>query len=98
MTQIPSIVTCQRLAPGHVEATMMAFSASVINMSNGLIGSLTGYYVNKWFVGCTKEDMKTDDSKYWILTCIGISTSIFELTFIHLVPTKEEIEKELKYR
>jgi hypothetical protein len=82
------------LAPDHVEATMMAFSASIINMSNGLIGSLTGYYVNKWFVGCSKDEL----SKYWILVCISIGSCLFEFTFIHLVPTKEEIEKELKDR
>ena len=85
-------MTCQRLAPEHVEATMMAFSASIINMSNGLIGSFTGYYINKWFVGCNKDDL----SKYWILVCIGIGSCIFEFFFIHLVPTKDEIENELK--
>jgi hypothetical protein len=63
INQIPSIVLCQKLAPDHVEATMMAFSASIINMSNGIIGGLTGYYINKWFVGVEEDNL----SKYWIL-------------------------------
>jgi hypothetical protein len=34
---------------------MMAFSFSVINMSEGIIGQGTGYYVDKWFVGADED-------------------------------------------
>lgn len=37
---------------------MMAFSASVVNMSRGLIGSLTGAAINKYIVGVTEENME----------------------------------------
>ena len=50
MTQLPTLVLFQKMTPMNVEATMMAFSASIVNMSNGLMGSLTGALLNKYFL------------------------------------------------
>ena len=38
LTLLPCMVLFQKMTPPHVESTMMAFSASVMNLSNGLVG------------------------------------------------------------
>ena len=38
LSVLPCMVMFQKMTPPHVEATMMAFSASVMNLSNGLVG------------------------------------------------------------
>jgi len=37
MTQLPSLVWFNKITPSNVEATMMAFSASCVNLSRGTI-------------------------------------------------------------
>ena len=51
----------------HVEVTMIAFAASILNMANGVVGKLTGIFFNL-FIKVSKEDM----SHYYILKVINI--------------------------
>ena len=51
----------------HVETTMIAFAASLMNLTNGVIGKLVGVFFNL-FVGVTKDDL----SNYWKLKVISI--------------------------
>jgi len=66
------------MTPAHVEATMMAFSASIMNISNGLLGSVIGVGVNKWFVGVTSDDL----SNYSTLIYIQILFSFYQLAVV----------------
>jgi len=66
------------MTPAHVEATMMAFSASIMNISNGLLGSVIGVGVNKWFVGVTSYDL----SNYSTLIYIQILFSFYQLAVV----------------
>jgi len=54
------------LAPKKVEATMMAFSSTVMNISLGALGSLSGVIINTLFVGVSEDDL----SKYSTLLYI----------------------------
>ena len=56
MSILPGLVMFQKLTPGKVEATMFAFAMSVVN-SQGLLSNLTGYLINEYFVGVTKDDL-----------------------------------------
>lgn len=67
---------------------MMAFSASVVNLSRGVIGQLTGAFINKYFVGVTAKDL----SNYYILVCIGFGNLLWELCIIRLIPVQKEID------
>ena len=71
------------MTPAHVEATMMAFSASIMNISNGLLGSVIGVGVNKWFVGVTSEDL----SNFSTLIYIRIIFVFYQLAIIGFIPT-----------
>ena len=67
---------------------MMAFSASICNLSNGLIGNMVGVFVNKVFVGVTENDM----SRYYVLTLISLVSCLYELIIIRLIPIQSEID------
>mmetsp|Transcript_15703 Transcript_15703/g.26472 ORF Transcript_15703/g.26472 Transcript_15703/m.26472 type:complete len:129 (-) Transcript_15703:181-567(-) len=90
MTQLPTLVLFQRLTPDHVESTMMAFAASAVNLSNGLVGDLMGVAINDWFVGVSGSDL----SKYYQLSLVSIVFVIYELFIIRLIPLREDVEKE----
>ena len=94
LTQLPMIVLFQKMTPENVESTMMAFSASVINLSRGVIGSLTGAAINKYLVGVTEDDL----SKLYILALIDLCSCFYELLIIPMIPTKKDIEEEMDKR
>ena len=64
---LPCLVMFQKMTPLNVEATMMAFAGSVLNVTNGVIPRLIGVFINM-FVGVSKDNM----SNYYILKIINI--------------------------
>lgn len=86
-TILPAIVLFQRLAPEGVEATMMSFSMTVIN-SSGLLGTLSGYLLNKYVLGVTRENIET----YYKIQYISILCALSELLYIKLIPIRSDIE------
>ena len=73
LTQLPCLVLFQKITPPHVETTMTSFSASVVNLSNGFIGTITGVLINKYLVGVTSTNMKN----YYVLALIGLGSCMF---------------------
>ena len=73
---------------------MMAFSASVVNMSRGMIGQMVGVFVNKYFVGVTETDMKN----FYVLSLIGLGSCVYELFIIRLIPVQSEIDATVRLR
>lgn len=94
LSQLPSLVLFQKLTPPHVEATMMAFSASIVNMSRGLIGQLTGVAINKLFLHITQDDL----SNYYLLPFISLGCAMYEFWIIKLIPVQSEIDACIKQR
>lgn len=94
LTQLPCLVLFQKITPPHVETTMTSFSASVVNLSNGFIGNLTGVFINNYFVGVTSTNMKY----YYVLTLIGLAACVFQWFCIPLIPVQEEIDKQIIFR
>mgnify|MGYP006893292613 CR=1 FL=1 len=66
----------------------MAFSASITNLSRGLMGQLTGVFINKYFVGVTQDNL----SHYYAFTLIGFGCCIYEYFIIKLIPVQSEID------
>ena len=60
------LVVFQKITPTNVEATMMALSASIVNLSRGFLGDTTGAFINHYFIKVTKDDM----SNYYMLSFI----------------------------
>ena len=92
MTHLPALVLFQKLAPDHVEATIMALSASLVNTSRGLMADLVGVAINKQFVGIDQKDFEnlTTESvtRCYILSLIGIVGCFYEFSIIPLIPTR----------
>ena len=101
-TQLPTLVLFQKLVPDHVEATMMALSASVINLSRGLMGDLMGVFINKTFIGITEKDFehaeKDTVTDYYKLKMITFVSIVYEFLIIPMIPVKAEINKEIDLR
>ena len=53
LNNIPSIVLFQKMIPPNVEATLMAFAMSVINLSREIMGQMIGVAINRWFIGAS---------------------------------------------
>ena len=69
ITNLPTYVHFQKMTPPHVEATMMAFSTTIVNMSYGFVGSFSGYIINKYFLQITKENLH---DKYYLIPIVLI--------------------------
>ena len=63
---LPCLVLLQKIIPTYVEATMMAFSITLVNLSLGALGNIMGLVINKYFVGVTKDNL----SNMWVLIVI----------------------------
>ena len=72
---------------------MMAFSASIVNMSNGLMGAITGRFINKYFLKVNEENLH---EKYYIIPIVQICCCFYELLIIRLIPTNQEIKEEIE--
>ena len=72
---------------------MMALNASVVNLARGTLGSLTGVFVNKYFVGASKEDFdKKDFSKLEIFIWISFGSIFINVFLMRLIPIKKDVE------
>ena len=84
---LPSLVLFQKLTPLNVEATMMAFAASVVNLSRGLVGKLSAIAINSYFVGVEKDKMEN----YYMLKIIAIVACFYQIAIVKLIPLKNDI-------
>jgi hypothetical protein len=81
----------QRLTPISVETTMIAFAASLMNLSWGVIGKFAGVLCNV-IVGVTKDDL----NNYWVLKVLNIISYIYQLCFIWMIPLKGDLEIQIR--
>lgn len=87
MGLLPLMVMFAKITPKRIEATGFAFLTGTSNLT-GTLKSLVGTVVNTLFVGVTQEDL----SKYYILVCISIATSVIPLTYLRLLPLRSDID------
>lgn len=90
---LPSLVLFQKLTPDHVEATMMAFYASVVNTSNSMLGEMTGVWVNEKFIGVSKDNM----DRYIYVWYVGVATMIVQIFFIRLIPVQADVDRSMAW-
>jgi hypothetical protein len=93
ITVLPMLVLFQKLTPEHVESTMMALSASIMNLANGFTGAMLGAFVNHNFIGITNDNVAT---KFNICIYITIAGTIYQTLLIPMIPTRSEIDETIK--
>ena len=54
---MPALVMFLKLSPKKVEATMMSFAYTLIQLSIGFLSTMMGVLVNKYFVGVKSNDL-----------------------------------------
>lgn len=78
-----------RLVPPGVDATMMAFSTTLLQLDMFTIRNLLGVFINKKFVGVTYDNLK---DKYIYLTMFKTFGACLPLLYIYLlIPTNDQI-------
>ena len=87
MAILPCLVLLQKIIPSYVEATMMAFSITLVNLSINFIGNITGLLVNKYFVGVTSTNLKN----MYMLPSILIFFRFYCFVVIQLIPLNSDI-------
>jgi hypothetical protein len=68
---------------------MISFGMMILNGS-GISGKLLGYFISKYLVGVTNENVA---QKYHILQYIVIASHCCEYLIVPLIPIKSEIEE-----
>ena len=85
---IPIFSYFAKVTPAKIEATIYAFLTGTTDLSGGVIAPLWGSFINRQFVGVTKDDM----SGYSTLILIAFIGSIIFFVAIFLIPTKKQVK------
>jgi len=82
---LPHLIVVQKLAPEGVEATIIAICATINNFFLLSCPELVGAFVNRTFVGVSKEDIA---DKYPNLVYFQLLGCLLTFPLILIVPTK----------
>ena len=85
---IPPFVLIAKISPTHVEATIFAFSASIINGCLFFVPRMMGIMWNKLIFHVDAENLE-NLYKCYLLDLVGI---LLLFPFVRLIPTWEEVE------
>ena len=88
---IPPFVLVAKITPAHVEATIFAFAASLINSGIHFATKYMGVAWNKLFFDVTTETLETD---LWKLNLVEIGTAMAALFLTPLLPTWKEVRAQ----
>ena len=89
MTIIPSFIIMAKIIPPGVEGSMVALTATIINLNQFLIRGSFGALLNDLFVGVTTAHLE----KYPTLAWIYLFGKFFPFFFIFaLIPKNEEVQ------
>ena len=86
---IPPFVLVAKISPTHVEATIFAFSASLIVGCLMFISKMVGLLWNKLTFQVTADNLE-DLYKLYIIEIVGLLICLF---YLRLIPTWQEVEE-----
>ena len=90
MTIIPSFIIMAKIIPPGVEGSMVALTATIINLNQFLIRGSFGALLNDLFVGVTTQHLE----KYPSLAWIYLFGKFFPFFFIFsLIPKNEDVQE-----
>ena len=79
------------MTPERVEATMMAFATSCMNLSAGGLPEILGLTINKWFLGISEDDL----SNYYLVPVILLFATLYEIMIIRFIPLMKDIQQDI---
>ena len=82
--ELPLVSLFAKITPPKIEATIMAFLTSCLDLEKSLISPVVGTFINKKFVGVNKKDL----SHYSTLVLIALIGSLLVFLILPLIPTK----------
>ena len=85
--ELPIMSLFAKITPPRIEATIMAFLTSCLDLEKSVISPSVGTLINKYFVGVNKKDL----SNYSTLVLIALIGSILVFLILPLIPTKVQI-------
>ena len=90
LCQMPMLVMQQKLIPEHVEATMMAMTAGVINSSRATIPEQMGVIYDHLFIGIKREEDANVSKMKWIII-IPLIFTFWQVWIVRFIPTTKQI-------
>ena len=78
-----------KITPSHVEATVFAFTSSVIRGSRSIGGYVFASILNHAFIKMTA----TNQSKLWIAIVVTAGFRLINLTYVWMLPKTQEIKE-----
>ena len=89
LVMIPPFVVIAKISPSHVEATVYAFSASVINSVAYLIPKMTGIFWNKVWFHISKDNLDDLYKAYIFSACCAL----ISIAYTRILPTWDEVRE-----
>lgn len=86
---IPPFVLIAKISPTHVEATIFAFSASIISLCMTFFGKMMGVVYNSLFFHVTADNLEDLYKMYILEMCC----TFLCLCYVPLIPTWAEVEE-----
>lgn len=81
---LPLMALFAKVTPSRIEGTIFAFLTGTWNLSNGVIRPAMGSFINKEFVGVTRNDL----SGYSTLMLISLIFTLIVFPLLFLIPNK----------
>ena len=82
-----------KITPSHVEATVFAFTTSVIKGSRSIGGFCFATLLNDLFIGMTANELK----KLYVALFMMMGFRLLVLCYIQMLPTLDDV-KEVQHR
>jgi Na+/melibiose symporter-like transporter len=89
LSHIVPMTIIAKITPSHVEATVFAFSTSIIKGSRNVGGYCFAVILNKLFFGMTA----TDQSNLTKAMLVAMCFRAFVLTYLWMLPTRSEVKE-----
>jgi hypothetical protein len=87
--QLPAQVLFTEVNPPHVEATLVAFQGTLFAISSYVLGQLSAWVINTYFVHVSLHDL----SRYWLLCVVSIIGALWPFLWLWLVPNTKNIKQ-----
>jgi len=86
-TFVPTAVCYSKMIPNNIESTVFALLTGLNVFANFFVNKMFGNFINR-FVGVTKDNLED----LYTLYIISLIFALVPLTFIPILPTKEDIK------
>ena len=87
---IPPYVLVAKITPSHVEATVFAFTSSILGIACFAIAKMMGVFWNSYVFHVTEDSLEDLYKAYIFAACCAL----FSLVYIPILPTWAEVKEK----